>query len=93
MDFVADHPGDGTRFRSLTFVDGNTREALDIVVDQSLLAEQVAEACNRMVAKRGAPVRIFVDNGSKFSRRVSDLCAFCGKATIKFSRLGKPTDN
>ena len=93
MDFVADQLVDGTRFRSLTIVDVHTREALDIVVGQRLRAEQVVEACNRIVAKRGAPVRIFVDNGSEFSGRVFDRWAYHRKATIDFSRLGKPTDN
>jgi putative transposase len=32
MDFVADQPVNGTRFRALTVIDVYTREALDIVV-------------------------------------------------------------
>ena len=93
MDVVADQHVDGTRFRALTIVDVYTREALDIVVGQRLRAEQVVETCNRIVAKRGAPVRIFVDNGSEFSGRVFDLWAYHRKVTIDFSRRGKPTDN
>ena len=62
MDFVADQLVDGTRFRALTIVDVYTREALDIVVGQRLRAEHVVEACNRLVATRGSPARIFVDN-------------------------------
>jgi len=73
MDFVADQLVDGTRFRALTIVDVYTREALDIVVGQRLRAEHVVKACNRLVIERGAPVRIFVDNGSAFSGRVFDL--------------------
>jgi len=93
MDFVADQLVDGTRFRALTIVDVYTREALDIVVGQRLRAEHVVEACNRLVAKRGSPVRIFVDNGSEFSGRLFDLWAYHRKATIDFNRPGKPTDN
>ena len=93
MDFVADHLVDGTQFRALTTIDVYTREALDIVVGQRLRGEQVVEACNRLVARRGAPARIFVDNGSEFSGRVFDLWAYHRKATIDFNRPGKPTDN
>ncbi len=93
MDFVADQLVDGTRFRALTIVDVYTREALDIVVGQRLRAENVVEACNRLVAQRGSPVRIFVDNGSEFSGRLFDLWAYHRKAAIDFNRPGKPTDN
>ncbi len=93
MDFVADQLVDGTRFRALTIVDVYTREALDIVVGQRLRSEHVVAACNRLVASRGAPIRIFVDNGSEFSGRTFDLWAYHRGATIDFSRPGKPTDN
>jgi putative transposase len=93
MYFVADQLVNGTRFRALPIVDVFTREALDIVVAQRLRSEHVVEACNRLVATRSAPVRIFVDNGSDFSGRVFDLWAYrCGVA-IDFNRPGKPTDN
>jgi len=93
MDFVADQLVNGTRFRALPIVDVFTREALDIVVTQRLRSEHVVEACNRLVASRGAPVRIFVENGSEFSGRVFDLWAYHGGAVIDFNRPGKPTDN
>ena len=93
MDFVADQLVDGTRFRALTIVDVFTREALDIAVGQRLRAENVVDVCNRLVAQRGAPVRIFVDNGSEFSGRVFALWAYHHKAAIDFNRPGKPTDN
>ena len=93
MDFVADQLVDGTRFRALTIVDVYTREALDIVVGQRLRAKQVVETCNRIVAKRGGPLRIFVDNGSEFSGRVFNLWAYHWKATIDFNRSGKATVN
>ena len=93
MDFVADQLVSGTRFRALTIVDVYTREALAIAVGRRLKAEDVVGVCNRLVAKRGSPVRIFVDNGSEFSGRVFDLWAYHQKATIDFNRPGKPTDN
>jgi len=93
MDFVADQLVNGTRFRALTIVDVYTREALAITVGQKLKGEDVVGVCNKLVAKRGSPVRIFVDNGSEFSGRVFDLWAYHQKTTIDFNRPGKPTDN
>ena len=90
--FVADQLIDGTRFRALTIADVYTREALDIV-GQRLRAEHVVETCSRLLAQHGCPVRIFVDNGSRFSGRLFDLWAHDRKATIDFSRPSKPTDN
>ena len=93
MDFVADQLADGRKLRSLTVVDVFTREALCIRVGQRLRAEDVVDACNQLVAKRGAPVRVFVDNGSEFSGRLLDLWAYHHGVQIDFSRPGKPTDN
>jgi putative transposase len=93
MDFVSDQLTNGTRFRALTIVDVFTREALAIRIGQHLRAEQVVDECNRLVAQRGAPVRIFVDNGSEFAGRLLDLWAYHHKVQIDFSRPGKPTDN
>src|SRR5579864_2615534 len=93
IPLVADQLVNGTRFRALTIVDVYTREALAIAVGQRPKAEDVVGVCNKLVARRGSPVRIFVDNGSEFSGRVFDLWAYHQKATIDFNRPGKPTDN
>jgi putative transposase len=93
MDFVADQLVDGTKIRILTIVDVFTREALCTRVGQRLRGEHVVEVCNRLVASRGAPVRVFVDNGSEFSGRMLDLWAYHHRVQIDFSRPGKPTDN
>jgi putative transposase len=93
MDFVADELTNGQRFRALTIVDVFSREALAIQVDQRLRGEHVVEVCNRLVAQRRAPKRIFVDNGSGFSGRLMDLWAYHHGVRIDFSRPGKPTDN
>jgi len=93
MDFVADQLVDGTRIRILTIVDVFTREALAAEVGHRLRGEDVVRVCNQLVASRGAPVRIFVDNGSEFSGKLFDLWAYHNKVQIDFSRPGKPTDN
>jgi putative transposase len=93
MDFVADQLVNGTRLRALTVIDIFTREALCIRVGHRLRAEHVVDACDQLVATRGAPARVFVDNGSEFSGRLLDLWAYRHHVHIDFSRPGKPTDN
>ena len=62
------------------------------VTVRCLRADHVIDACNRLAAVRGAPVRVFVE-GSEFSGRLLDLWAYHHKVRIDFSRPGKPTDN
>jgi putative transposase len=93
MDFVADQLADGTRLRLLTILDVFSRESIAIRVGQRLRAEDVVDECNRLVARRGAPVRVFMDNGSEFSGRLMDLWAYHHHVRLDFSRPGKPTDN
>lgn len=93
MDFVADQLVNGERFRALTIVDVFSREALAIEVGKKLRGEDVVGVCNRLVAQRRAPKRVFVDNGSEFSGRMLDLWAYHHGVQIDFSRPGKPTDN
>ena len=93
MDFVADQLVNGNKFRILTIVDVFTREALAVEVGCRLRGEDVVRVCNRLITTRGAPSRIFVDNGSEFSGKIFDLWAYHNKVQIDFSRPGKPTDN
>jgi len=93
MDFVSDALLDGRRFRLATVVDHFTHECLDIVVDQSLRGEHVAEAMARLVAQRGRPAAIKVDNGSEFAGKVMDRRAYENGVKLDFSRRGTPTDN
>lgn len=93
MDFVADALFDGRRLRALTVVDNYTRESLAIDVGQSLKGEDVVATLNRIVAHRGVPATIKVDNGSEFISKVMDKWAYERKVELDFSRAGKPTDN
>ena len=93
MDFVFDQVTNGQRFRALTIVDVFSREALAIRVGKQLRGENVVEVCNALVAQRGAPKRVFTDNGSEFSGRMFDLWAYHHGVRIDFSRPGKPTGN
>ena len=93
MDFVSDSLFDGRRLRVLTIVDNFTRESLAIAVEQGIKGEQVAAVLERIVAERGAPKSIRVDNGPEFVSKVLDRWAYEHGVTLDFSRPGKPTDN
>jgi len=60
MDFVADQPADGRRFRSLTVVDIYTRECLAIESEQRLKGKDVVLALNRIQIQRGVPKFVYL---------------------------------
>lgn len=53
----------------------------------------VIEVLDRIVADRGAPKSIRVDNGPEFAGRLLDQWAYFSGVELDFSRPGKPTDN
>ena len=93
MDFLFDQLFDGRPFRILAIIDVHTREALAIVSRVSFRAFQVVEALDRLVAERGRPWAINVDNGPEFAGRMLDQWAYLNKVELDFSRPGRPTDN
>lgn len=93
LDFVADQLADGARFRMLTVIDVFTRECVAIRVGQRLNGNEVVLSLEAAARERGAPQRVYCDNGSEFTSQVFDLWAYRRGVTIEFSRPGKPTDN
>ena len=93
MDFVSDALFDGRRLRALTLLDVYTRESLAIEVDQGIKGEQVVAVLDAVIAGRGAPKRIRVDNGPEFVSNALDRWAYQHDVVLDFSRPGKPTDN
>lgn len=93
MDFVADQFSNGQRFRDLTIVDVFTRECLAVEPGVRLTGEDVVRVSTRITKERGAPARIYCDNGSEFAGQLFDLWAYGNRVQIEFSRPGKPTDN
>jgi len=73
MDFVAQRLADGRWIRVLTVVDQFTRECLALFADVSLSGEKVAAVLDEIVADRGVPRSITVDNGSEFASKAVDL--------------------
>ena len=74
-------------------LDKHTRESPAIEVGQRITSEQVVRVMNRIIAVRGAPLSIRVDNWPEFVSRVLDQSAYLNQVTLDFSCPGKPTDN
>lgn len=64
---MSDSMVSGRKFRTLNIIDDCTREVLAIEIDTSLSAKRVTRVLNRIMAERGKPVRIRVDNGPEFT--------------------------
>jgi len=93
MDFVAQRLPDGRWLRVLTVVDQFTRECLTLWADNTLSGEKVAIALDKVLALRGAPVSITVDNGTEFTSKALDLWAYRNGVHLDFIRPGKPVEN
>ena len=93
MDFVTARLLDGRWFRVLTVVDQFTRECLVLLADSSLTGQKVALALAQVVAERGTPVSITVDNGSEFYSRAMEAWAYQYAVQLDFIRPGKPVEN
>jgi putative transposase len=93
MDFVAQRLADGRWIRVLTVVDQFTRECLCLHADTAFSGEKVAAALDVIVAERGAPLSITVDNGTEFASRAMDLWAYSNGVHLDFIRPGRPVEN
>lgn len=93
MDFVAQRLPDGRWIRVLTVVDQFTRECLTLFADNTLSGEKVSVALDKVVAQRGQPQSITVDNGTEFTSKALDLWAYKNGVHLDFIRPGRPVEN
>ncbi len=93
MDFIAARLLDGRWFRVLTVVDQFTRECVLLLADSSLTGQKVALALSQVVAERGAPMSITVDNGTEFVSKAMDGWAHQYGVLLDFIRPGRPVEN
>ncbi len=93
MDFVSNRLLDGRWFRVLTVVDQFTRECLAFLADSSLTGHKMGLALSEIVAERGTPVSITVDNGTEFQSKAMDVWAYQPGVQLDFIRAGRPADN
>lgn len=93
MDFVSDSLAGGRTIRALTLVDDYTRECLAIEVDTSLGGMRVRRVLEAVIAKRGRPERIVVDNGPEFRGRAVAAWSEERHVRLQFIQPGKPVQN
>src|SRR3954468_1892674 len=93
MDFVFDGTAGGRTFRSLNVIDRFTRECLVIEVDTAITGQRVVAVLALVVAMRGKPQSIRIDNGPEFISKVLDAWAFEQGIALQFIRPAKPTEN
>lgn len=93
MDFMSDALYHRRRFRTLNVLDEGVREVLDIVIDTSIPGARVVRTLDQLVAVRGKPEAIRVDNGPEYLSQVfADWCQDNGIA-LNYIQPGKPNQN
>ena len=83
----------GRRFRTLNVLDEGVREGLAIEIDTSLPAERVVRVLEQVVAWRGQPQAIRLDNGPELiADRFMTWCVDRG-IELRYIQPGKPDQN
>ena len=72
---MSDGLASGRRFRCCTVIDRCPRASLTITVAHSLPSVAVIAALDAIIARRGKPIRLSLDNGSEFRIRAFDAWA------------------
>lgn len=81
------------RFRTFNIVDDFNREALAIEIDLNIPAQRVVWVLDRIVATRGYPVKMRMDNGPEpISLTLAHWADEYG-VILEFIKPGKPTQN
>ena len=93
VDFVSDALAWGRRIRLFTVVDVFTREALAIEIDTSLPGRRVVQVLERVVAERGTPTELVLDNGPELAGKALDQWAYERNVRLRFIEPGKPVQN
>ncbi len=93
VDFLSDALARGRRIRLFTVVDVFTREVLAIEIDTSLPGTRVVQVLERVVAERGTPVELVLDNGPELAGKALDQWAYERGVCLRFIKPGKPSQN
>lgn len=93
LDFQFDETTDGRRLKLLNIVDEYTREALAMRVGRRCDADTVVSVIESLVAARGAPAHLRMDNGPEMiAWALRDWCRLAGTATA-YIEPGSPWEN
>jgi putative transposase len=93
LDFQFDETADYRRLKVLSIVDEHTREALAMRVGRTCDADQVVTVIEALVAERGAPEHLRMDNGPELiAWALRDWCRLAGTNT-NYIEPGSPWEN
>lgn len=93
IDFMHDVLVCGRRFRTFNVVDDVNREALAIEIDQNIPTQRVVRVLDRIVANRGYPLKMRMDNRPELISLTLAQSAEDHGVMLEFIRPGKPTQN
>lgn len=93
VDFMHDALTCGRRFRTFNVVDDYNREALAVEIDLNIPAQRVIRVLDRIVANRGCPHKLRMDNGPEFISLALAEWAESRNVELEFIKPGKPTQN
>jgi transposase InsO family protein len=93
IDFQFDETADRRRLKLCNIVDEHTREALAMRVGRRCTAGDVIELVEQLVAQRGAPGHLRMDNGPELiANDLRDWCRLRGTTTA-YIEPGSPWEN
>jgi putative transposase len=93
LDFVHDRLANGRTVRVLTVMDIYTRECLALEVDTCLPSRRVTRVLDSVIADRGRPQRIVLDNGSELTSRHFLAWGIEQRIDLHHIQPGKPVQN
>lgn len=93
IDFMHDAMVCGSRFRTFNVVDDFNREALTIEIDLNFPAQRVVRVLDRIVANRGYPLKMRMDNGPQLVSLALASWAKVHGVLLEFINPGNPTQN
>ncbi|GAA0516883.1 hypothetical protein GCM10009414_28120 [Tatumella terrea] len=93
IDFMHDALVCGRRFRTFNVADDFNREALAIEIDLNIPAQRVMRVLDRIVAHRGYPLKIRMDNRPEPVSQALAQWAEEHGVQLEFIKPGKPTQN
>ncbi|MGO9495626.1 MAG: DDE-type integrase/transposase/recombinase, partial [Solirubrobacteraceae bacterium] len=81
---------DGRALKLLNIVDEFTRESLVMLVERNIDADRTVEVLERLVAERGAPEFLRMDNGPEMTAHALQDCCRFSKAGTAYIEPGSP---
>ncbi len=93
VDFMHDALVSGRRFRTFNVVDDFNPEALAIEIDLNIPAQRVIRVLDRIIAYRGYPLKLRMDNGPEFISLTLAQWTEDHDVQLEFIQPGKPTQN